>query len=57
MKPNIDGFVKSLKSSFDVIPAKAEIQCFQIKWSEPEISIFEFSILWYVTEKMKSCSF
>jgi hypothetical protein len=27
---NIDGFVKSFKSSFDVIPAKAEIQCFQI---------------------------
>ena len=25
-----DGFVKSLKSSFDVIPAKAGIQCFQI---------------------------
>jgi hypothetical protein len=27
---NIDGFVKSFKSSFDVIPAKAEIHCFQI---------------------------
>ncbi len=26
----IDGFVKSLKTSFDVIPAKAGIQCFQI---------------------------
>ena len=25
-----DGFVKSLKTSFDVIPAKAGIQCFQI---------------------------
>ena len=25
-----DGFVKSLKSSLDVIPAKAGIQCFQI---------------------------
>ena len=29
-KINIDGFVKSLKSSFDVIPAKAGIQYFQI---------------------------
>jgi len=28
--PNIDGLVKSLKSSFSVIPAKAGIQCFQI---------------------------
>ena len=27
---NIDGFVKSLKTSFGVIPAKAGIQCFQI---------------------------
>jgi hypothetical protein len=27
---NIDGLVKSLKTSFDVIPAKAGIQCFQI---------------------------
>ena len=27
---NVDGFVKSLKTSFDVIPAKAGIQCFQI---------------------------
>ena len=27
---NIDGFVKSLKSSFGVIPAKAGIQYFQI---------------------------
>ena len=27
---NIDGFVKSLKSPFDVIPAKAGIQYFQI---------------------------
>ena len=27
---NVDGFVKSLKSPFDVIPAKAGIQCFQI---------------------------
>ena len=26
----IDGFVKSLKTSFGVIPAKAGIQCFQI---------------------------
>ena len=26
----IDSFVKSLKSSLDVIPAKAGIQCFQI---------------------------
>jgi len=26
----IDGFVKSLKTSFDVIPVKAGIQCFQI---------------------------
>ena len=26
----MNGFVKSLKSSFDVIPAKAGIQCFQI---------------------------
>jgi len=25
-----DGFVKSLKTSFDVIPAKAGTQCFQI---------------------------
>ena len=27
---NFDAFVKSLKTSFDVIPAKAGIQCFQI---------------------------
>ena len=27
---NIDGFVKNLKTSFGVIPAKAEIMCFQI---------------------------
>ena len=27
---NVDGFVKSLKTSFGVIPAKAGIQCFQI---------------------------
>ena len=26
----LDGFVKSLKSSFDVVPAKAGTQCFQI---------------------------
>ena len=26
----LDGFVKSLNTSFDVIPAKAGIQCFQI---------------------------
>ena len=26
----IDGFIKSLTASFDVIPAKAGIQCFQI---------------------------
>ena len=29
-KCNFDGFVKSLKTSFDVIPAKAGIQCFQM---------------------------
>ena len=27
---NVDGFVKSLKTSIGVIPAKAGIQCFQI---------------------------
>ncbi len=27
---SFDGFVKSLKTSFGVIPAKAEIKCFQI---------------------------
>ena len=27
---DVDGLVKSLKSSFSVIPAKAGIQCFQI---------------------------
>ena len=27
---NFDGFVKSLKTSFDVIPAKAGIQFFQV---------------------------
>jgi hypothetical protein len=27
---NLDGLVKRLKTSFDVIPAKAGIQCFQV---------------------------
>ena len=29
-KSKYDGFVKNLKTSFGVIPAKAGIQCFQI---------------------------
>ena len=30
LESKVDGFVKGLKTYFDVIPAKAGIQCFQI---------------------------
>jgi hypothetical protein len=39
---NLDGFVKSLKTSFGVIPAKAGIQCFQYFWMPAFAGMTEF---------------